>query len=956
MFTYQWVRSADGADTDISDATSSTYVVSNADAGSTIKVRVSFTDDDGYTETLTSNATASIPANNQNQPRQETDATLSDLAIEDASDDSTIPTNPSFLPTTTAYTASVTRDVDEITIMPTLNDSNATYEIQDANSAALVDADTGQDDFQVELPLGATTIKVEVTAEDGNTTEAYTVVVTRARVELLSANLTVGRPSSGQLGFYQGLYGSLSDRTFSFAGTNYTIRELVIQPGDNILTLVATSSFNQKAKDLLVLQLDGTLLDFANAGGVGNRSWSGHGLSWSAGNRVRVIIAAPTLPSNPTGLAATADGIDRIDLVWQAPDDDGDTDITGYRIAVSDNDGTTWTNLVSNTGSTDTTYSHTAVSPGTTQHYRVSAINGLGKGPASNVATTTTGAGSQVWSATVTVGLISSIITGTITEETFGYSADDSVGSISNATFMIGSTEYTVELVSSYGFTSSGNLFARLITLDFDKALPTDAIIVWYVGGESYLLADATVDSTEHSYQIIADTSSEGLEWSAGETVSMSLAIANPDPTLSGLTVNDGANDLTLIPAFTPEIYDYAASVDNAITTVTLSATVNHTGAEVTGVTLNGNTIADTDFSDGIAVPSLIAADNEIVVTVTAEDDTTTQDYTVTVTREPMPIIEIPAGWGLIPTGLSTGDQFRLIFISSATRNANSSNIATYNTWVQNRAAAGHDDIQAYSAAFRAVGCTDSDDARDNTETTGTGVPIYWLDGNKVADNYADFYDGDWDDEANNKNQLGNNGPDTSQLANYPWTGCDHDGTESFVGTTSRALGTSTVRVGRPNSSASGNGPLKGSDTASSGSSRPLYGLSPVFQVSPPSDDATLSALTVNDGTNDLTLEPAFASTTYVYTTDVDTAVTTVTFTTTVNHSGAEVTGVTLAGTAITDTDFTDGITVPSLVDGDNEIVVTVTAEDDTTTQDYTVTVTREPPLPVLSSLPSTSR
>ena len=37
-------------------------------------------------------------------------------------------------------------------------------------------------------------------------------------------------------------------------------------------------------------------------------------------------------------------------------------------------------------------------------------------------------------------------------------------------------------------------------------------------------------------------------------------------------------------------------------------------------------------------------------------------------------------------------------------------------------------------------------DARDNTSTTYTssdkGVPIYWLGGAKVADEYEDFYDG----------------------------------------------------------------------------------------------------------------------------------------------------------------------------------------------------------------------
>ena len=103
------------------------------------------------------------------------------------------------------------------------------------------------------------------------------------------------------------------------------------------------------------------------------------------------------------------------------------------------------------------------------------------------------------------------------------------------------------------------------------------------------------------------------------------------------------------------------------------------------------------------------------------------------------------------------------------------------------------------------------------------------------------------------------------------------------------------------------------------------------------STDATLSALTVNDGTTDHTIDLASTS----YTLDVGNAVTTVTLTATPTHTGASVTAVTLGGTAIADTDFTDGITVPSLLVGDNAITVAVTAEDGSTTETYTVTVTR---------------
>ena len=79
--------------------------------------------------------------------------------------------------------------------------------------------------------------------------------------------------------------------------------------------------------------------------------------------------------------------------------------------------------------------------------------------------------------------------------------------------------------------------------------------------------------------------------------------------------------------------------------------------------------------------------------------------------------------WSLTPSELGARDQFRLLFLSSTTRNATSSDITSrqdYNTFIQNRAAAGHTDIQAYSNGFKVVGCTEDDDARDNTRTTFT--------------------------------------------------------------------------------------------------------------------------------------------------------------------------------------------------------------------------------------------
>ena len=200
--------------------------------------------------------------------------------------------------------------------------------------------------------------------------------------------------------------------------------------------------------------------------------------------------------------------------------------------------------------------------------------------------------------------------------------------------------------------------------------------------------------------------------------------------------------------------------------------------------------------------------------------------------------VDAPVDWVLTPSGLREGDEFRLLFISSRYRDGTSTGIWTYNTFIRDRAAAGHAGIQAYSSGFRVVGCTPDTDARDNTRTTYTvddkGVPIYWLgpEGNRVADDYEDFYDGGWDDEVGPTNEFGAVG-----LPRYfPRTGCDRDGTKSFHSGGDRlALGDGWsengiiealeehILVDAPHHS-----PLAG-NSSNSTPPRNMYGLSQVF-------------------------------------------------------------------------------------------------------------------------------
>ena len=143
------------------------------------------------------------------------------------------------------------------------------------------------------------------------------------------------------------------------------------------------------------------------------------------------------------------------------------------------------------------------------------------------------------------------------------------------------------------------------------------------------------------------------------------------------------------------------------------------------------------------------------------------------------------------------------------------------NTFVQTTAKAGHSAItDSCGNLFTVVGSTATVDARDNTGTTGTGVKIYWLNGNKLADNYVDFYDGGWDDYGVRTEH----GTATTIAAGVA-TGSDQDGTKSNGGN----LGSDpSVIVGVP---AAGSNPLRVSGFGESGNPQRFYALSPIFRV-----------------------------------------------------------------------------------------------------------------------------
>ena len=96
-----------------------------------------------------------------------TDATLSNLSLSSGS------LNPAFSTENTTYTASVTNDVTTISVTPTANDANATIMVN-GNPVS-----SGTPSTDINLNVGDNTITTIVTAEDGTTSNTYTITVNR---------------------------------------------------------------------------------------------------------------------------------------------------------------------------------------------------------------------------------------------------------------------------------------------------------------------------------------------------------------------------------------------------------------------------------------------------------------------------------------------------------------------------------------------------------------------------------------------------------------------------------------------------------------------------------------------------------------------------------------------------------------------------------------------------------
>lgn len=136
--------------------------------------------------------------------------------------------------------------------------------------------------------------------------------------------------------------------------------------------------------------------------------------------------------------------------------------------------------------------------------------------------------------------------------------------------------------------------------------------------------------------------------------------------------------------------------------------------------------------------------------------------------------LDLAANGGINPATGSPwqlGDSYRLVFVSSAGTTAQSTNLSTYDSFVQTLASAEG----LADGNWKVIGSSSTQDARDHTatnpDTDGVAEAVMLIDGSTViANNYADMWDGSIDAKIN-MNEKGVGGISASVFTGTFWDG-----------------------------------------------------------------------------------------------------------------------------------------------------------------------------------------
>ncbi|MFS0837406.1 cadherin-like beta sandwich domain-containing protein [Paenibacillus sp. 1P03SA] len=474
--------------------------------------------------------------------------------------------SPSFASGTTSYTADVAHNVTSVDVTPTVADSTATVKVNGGTVASGSPA-------PVSLNVGANTVTVLVTAQDGTTQKSYTITVTRAAST--NANLNNLTLSAGTL-----------SPNFASGTTSYTAGV-----ADNVANIDVTPTV-----------ADGTATLKVNGSTVASGSPSSVPLNVGA-NTITVLVTAQDGTTQKTYTVT----------VTRAVPLSGNADLSNLVLSGAALNPGFASGTVTYTSSVAYGVTALDVTPTVADSHASVKVNGnaAASGSASSVSL-------NVGSNTVTVLVTAEngttkTYTVTVTRAAGSNNADLSGISLSGGAglspvFAAGTTIYTVNVPNSvFGLDVTPTVADSTATLEVNGAAVTSGTPVpvsLNVGANTVTLLVTAQDGTPKTY-----------------TLTITRAPSS-NALLNNLTLSAG----TLTPVFASGTTSYTAEVAAGVSSIDVTPVLADGTA---ALTVNGQSVPS-----GTAAPvTLNVGDNTVTVKVTAQDGTTSETYTVTVKR-----------------------------------------------------------------------------------------------------------------------------------------------------------------------------------------------------------------------------------------------------------------------------------------------------------------------------------
>ena len=355
-YSYQWLAD----DADIGGATESTYTLTNGDQGKAVKVRVSFTDDGGNDEAMTSAATGAVSPSDQQEQESAAEPTDRPHDLRASADAGTVVLN---------WTAP--DDASSVTMYRILRHRP---EEGEPEPLVYVDYTRSKDTSYTDTAVEAGTLYVyRVQASDafgfvGDASDPASVRVPRANSPATGTPTITGTPQVGKT-LTAGTSGITDSDGLNNVSYSYQwLADDADIAGATESTYALTNGDQGKAVRVRVTFTDD----------------GGNDETLTSAATSAVAAAEPSEPPPPpTNLTATVDADGSVTLSWDAPDDDS---VTGYQVLRRrpPMGETTLEVYVDDTGNTDTTYTDRSVTADVRHVYRVKAINAAGLSEESN--------------------------------------------------------------------------------------------------------------------------------------------------------------------------------------------------------------------------------------------------------------------------------------------------------------------------------------------------------------------------------------------------------------------------------------------------------------------------------------------------------------------------------------------------------------------------------------------